>query len=69
MESKGKIEKDKETLYETDKIDIRDVCGAGDTFLAALVVKYLETKNIPQSINYANRLAGKVVSKFGVCTP
>jgi len=63
------IEKNKETLYQTQKIDIRDVCGAGDTFLAALVIKYLETRKISDSINYANICAGKVVSHFGVCTP
>lgn len=63
------IDKNKETLYETPKIDIRDVCGAGDTFLAALVVKYIETRDVSQSIQYANQCSSVVVSKFGVCTP
>jgi D-beta-D-heptose 7-phosphate kinase/D-beta-D-heptose 1-phosphate adenosyltransferase len=63
------ITKDSEKNYPTPNIDVRDVCGAGDTFLAGLVVKYLETKNISISIEYANACAGRVVSKFGVCTP
>lgn len=63
------ITKDSNKLYPTPKIDVRDVCGAGDTFLAGLVINYLETKDIASSINYANGCAGKVVSKFGVCTP
>jgi len=63
------IDKDTETLYTTKKIDIRDVCGAGDTFMAALSVKYAETHDISASIHYANECAGSVVSKFGVCVP
>lgn len=58
-----------ETVYPTQKINIRDVCGAGDTFLAAFAVKYLEDHNVASSITYANQCAGNVVSKFGVCTP
>jgi len=63
------IDKNKETLYETPKIDVRDVCGAGDTFLAGLVIKHIETKDISQSIKFANECSSKVVSKFGVSTP
>ena len=55
--------------YDTEKVEVRDVCGAGDTFLAGLVVKYLETENIQDSINFANNCARIVVSKFGVATP
>ena len=40
------INKDSETIYKTSKAEVRDVCGAGDTFLAALVIKYLENKKI-----------------------
>lgn len=63
------INSESETYYPTKKIDIRDVCGAGDTFLAGFVVKYLENRRIGSSIKYANICAGNVVSKFGVCTP
>ena len=46
-----------------------DVSGAGDTFVAAFTIKYLETKNTTESIIYANRMASIVVSKRGVATP
>lgn len=63
------IDKNNEILYKTKKIDIRDVCGAGDTFMSAFAIKYIETHDISSSINYANECAGSVVSKFGVCSP
>jgi len=55
--------------YPTKKIEVRDVCGAGDTFMAGLVVKFLENKDIDESINYANLCSSMVVEKFGVTTP
>lgn len=61
--------KEKETHYPTTKIEIRDVCGAGDTFLASFAIMFLETHSISTSIEYANKCAGLVVSKFGVCSP
>jgi bifunctional ADP-heptose synthase (sugar kinase/adenylyltransferase) len=54
--------------FATEKVILRDVCGAGDTFLAGLVIKYSETKDINESIKYANACACKVVAKFGVVT-
>lgn len=46
-----------------------DVSGAGDTFTASFTLKYLETKNIEESIKFANEMASIVVSKRGVSTP
>lgn len=46
-----------------------DVSGAGDTFTSAFIVKYYQTKDIPQSIEFANEMASIVVSKRGVKTP
>jgi len=46
-----------------------DVSGAGDTFVAAFTVKFLETLEERAAIEYANDMAGKVVSKRGVVTP
>jgi D-beta-D-heptose 7-phosphate kinase/D-beta-D-heptose 1-phosphate adenosyltransferase len=45
-----------------------DVSGAGDTFMAALAFKYMQTKNIEESIVFANQIASIVVSKKGVST-
>jgi len=49
--------------------DTIDVSGAGDTFLASFVVKYIETANVIESINFANDMSSIVVSKRGVTTP
>jgi bifunctional ADP-heptose synthase (sugar kinase/adenylyltransferase) len=46
-----------------------DVSGAGDTFTAFFSLKYFETKNIAESITFANQMASIVVSKRGVATP
>jgi bifunctional ADP-heptose synthase (sugar kinase/adenylyltransferase) len=46
-----------------------DVSGAGDTFTAFFSLKYYETKNISESIKFANQMASIVVSKRGVTTP
>lgn len=45
---------------------VRDVSGAGDTFLAALVTKYLETNSIDKAINFANKCASWVIKQKGV---
>ena len=54
--------------YPVKKVEIKDVSGAGDTFVAGLATKYTETKNISKSINFANNCATMVVQKKGVST-
>jgi bifunctional ADP-heptose synthase (sugar kinase/adenylyltransferase) len=49
--------------------DITDVTGAGDTFLAALVYKHLETGNMATAITFANRASGVTVKHVGVYAP
>tara|TARA_R110000822_G_scaffold71096_1_gene171503 strand:+ start:1146 stop:1892 length:747 start_codon:yes stop_codon:yes gene_type:complete len=46
-----------------------DVSGAGDTFTAAFALSYATAPSVPNAINYANKIASKVVSKRGVVTP
>ena len=53
-------------IYPVPKVEIKDTSGAGDTFIAALTVKYAETKDIEQAIGYANDMATAVVQKKGV---
>lgn len=48
--------------------EVKDASGAGDTFFAALVVKYLQTSDIEQSIYFANEKASEVVRHKGVTT-
>ena len=55
-------------IYDTTKVTGGDVSGAGDTFMAALVVKYGETNKIQRAIKYALKAATEVVKKSGVST-
>tara|TARA_R110002020_G_C16268493_1_gene770937 strand:- start:89 stop:820 length:732 start_codon:yes stop_codon:yes gene_type:complete len=52
--------------YPVDEVEIKDLSGAGDTFLAGLVVEYARTKSIEKSVTFANVCATKVVQKKGV---
>jgi len=56
------------TYPVNNDIEVRDLSGAGDTFMAGLVISYLKTKDIERSIQYANECATKVVQKRGVVT-
>jgi len=49
-----------------EKVEIKDSCGAGDTFLAALCFKYLDCSEISDSIVFANECATQVVQQRGV---
>jgi len=55
-----------ETQYRVNTVEVKDVSGAGDSFMAALVVNYLETKDIVKAIHFANELAAEVVKHRGV---
>ncbi len=52
--------------YPAEKVDVFDLSGAGDSFLAALVAKQLETNNIDEAIEYANKKASEIVQQRGV---
>ena len=58
----------REETYPVDKVEIKDLSGAGDTFLAGLVYNYLKTDSIQKSIEFANECATKAVQKKGVVT-
>ena len=57
-----------EKLYPVEKVDVYDVCGAGDVFLASLAVSWLETKCLEKSIKNANKCASLSVTKLGCYT-
>jgi len=46
--------------------EVRDLSGAGDTFLAGLVADYVKNNDIRKAISFANRCAAWVVSQKGV---
>jgi len=48
-----------------NKSEVRDVCGAGDTFLAALCWAYLSTDNLNLAVNFANACASIAVQHTG----
>lgn len=54
--------------YPVEKVDVMDVSGAGDTFLAALVYDYTTNHSIEEAIQFANRCASLVVRKQGMTT-
>lgn len=54
--------------YPTIDVPVKDVSGAGDTFLAGLVVEYVRSKNIKKAIQFAQDCTTLVVQKSGVST-
>jgi|688.fasta_scaffold04295_39 D-beta-D-heptose 7-phosphate kinase/D-beta-D-heptose 1-phosphate adenosyltransferase len=57
-------------IYNTPhKVIVSNVCGAGDTFLAGFVTKYIETVDIEDSIKFALYCAADVVGRRGVSVP
>ena len=53
-------------FYPTKEVEIFDLCGAGDVFLAALTAKYLETNDIDEALKYANKKSTETVTHKGV---
>ena len=63
---------DDDNLVRIEKFEIeeehpvRDLSGAGDTFLAALVADYIKNNDIRSAIKFANKCASWVVTQKGV---
>ena len=64
--SKGAMYKEK--LYSTEQVEVHDVTGAGDVFLASLATFYLYTGSIEKAIPYVNKLASISVTHKGTYT-
>ena len=58
----------KETLFPVKEVPVKDVSGAGDTFIAGLVRGYLDTNSIEKAIDFAQKCTTLVVQKHGVST-
>lgn len=54
------------TSYPTEEVEIMDISGAGDTFVAGFVKMFLDTDDISESVQFANRCSAQVVQKRGV---
>lgn len=50
-------------------VEVADVTGAGDTFLAALVYNYLHTKDIKSAVDFAILASSVTVQHFGCYAP
>jgi D-beta-D-heptose 7-phosphate kinase/D-beta-D-heptose 1-phosphate adenosyltransferase len=59
----------KDQQYSAPHTEVFDVCGAGDTFLAALVLEFLKTQNMEKAIEVANIAASITVKHIGVYAP
>ena len=55
-----------EEIYPVENVEIKDMSGAGDTFISTLVVKYMETNDMIKSIIFANKCSSIVVQHKGV---
>ena len=55
-------------IYPTEDVEVKDISGAGDTFLAGLVVECVRTNDIIKAINFAQECTKIVVQKHGVST-
>jgi D-beta-D-heptose 7-phosphate kinase/D-beta-D-heptose 1-phosphate adenosyltransferase len=50
-------------------VEVADVCGAGDTFLSALVYEYLNTNNMNKAIGFAIDASAVTIQHTGVYAP
>ena len=55
--------------FPVDKVDLHDVTGAGDSFLAAFVVYYVASNNFKTAIEFAIRSSQITVQHLGVYAP
>lgn len=58
-----------ETRFPAPKVEVFDVCGAGDTFLAAVAYGYILEKNIESAIQFAIKAASLTVMHIGNYAP
>jgi len=62
--SKGCKFKDK--LYPVEKVEIKDMVGAGDTFISSFTYKFLLSNNFSESLRFANECSTIVVQHKGI---
>jgi D-glycero-beta-D-manno-heptose-7-phosphate kinase len=60
---------DASEIFFPPRVDVHDVCGAGDTFLAAFVFEHLRTSDIRIAVHFAMKAASVTVQKIGVYAP
>ena len=55
-------------LYPSENVNVFDVVGAGDTFLAALCAEFLKEHDMEASIKIANKASAIAVQNYGCYT-
>ena len=63
---KGVLHFNTNSITKTEEKEAICVSGAGDSYLAGFVHKYLDCNNIDESLEFANKVASVAVSKRGV---
>ena len=58
-----------ERTFPAPQVEVSDVCGAGDTFLAALTREYLMSGDLARATAFAVRAAAVTVQHLGVYAP
>ena len=56
-------------ISSAPQVEVVDVTGAGDTYLAALAYSFLQTKNIKRAMDFANSAAAVTVQHLGCYAP
>ncbi len=56
----------KNHIFPVEKVTIKDMVGAGDTFISSLAYKFILTNDIEESIKFANKCATIIVQQKGV---
>ena len=64
LSERGCIYKDK--TYPVESVEVKDLAGAGDTFLTGFVSDYLKNNDVVSAINKGNEYASIVVQHRGV---
>lgn len=67
--SKGAMVPHHNLSFSAPGVEVSDVCGAGDTFLAALAYQYLVTNSIDDAIKFANKASSITVQHVGNYAP
>jgi D-beta-D-heptose 7-phosphate kinase/D-beta-D-heptose 1-phosphate adenosyltransferase len=65
----GATVKHHELKFSAPKVEVADVCGAGDTFVSALTYKWCETKDIAKSVQFAIKAGAITVQHLGNYAP
>jgi D-beta-D-heptose 7-phosphate kinase/D-beta-D-heptose 1-phosphate adenosyltransferase len=55
-----------EKHFPVNKVEVKDVSGAGDSFFAALILSFLAKGDIDYAIRFANSIASETVKHRGV---